>query len=541
MNEEFDYIVVGAGSAGCAVAARLSEDPRVSVLLLEAGGKDDHLTFKMPAAFLKAAVNPRFGWGYMSEPEPHLGGRQLWLPRGRVLGGTSSINGMFYMRGHPADFDQWRQMGAAGWGYADVLPYFKRMEKSWRGEGKYHGGSGPVEVNPITSRHVLHEPLMNAAGGAGFNNSDDLAGEVAEGFARGEMTIDKRGRRVSATTAYLKPAMSRPNLKVQTGAQAHRVVIEDGRAFGVEYETGGERRIAHCRGEVVLSGGTFNSPHLLMLSGIGPGAHLAEHGIALIADRPGVGRNLSEHANISLEYAAAKPVTFLRQLRMDRLAISALRWALFGTGPLATQLASCNVVIRTRPELDRPDIQFMASAVRFDAQPWFPGLTKPQRHVFWPGIVALHPLSRGWVKLKSADPRQLPAVTMNILSDPADVATLRRGIRAARKIYRTPPQDALTGREITPGDNVQSDDDLDAFIRARADLAMHPVGTCSMGMGSEAVVDPALRVIGVEGLRVADASIMPTVPGGNTNAAAIMIGEKAADLIRGRALPPAEL
>jgi choline dehydrogenase len=531
--ETFDYIVVGAGSAGCVMAARLSERAQVSVLLLEAGGPDSHPTLKMPVAFLKAVINPAFNWGYMTEPEPCLNGRRLWLPRGRVLGGSGSINGMFYMRGHPLDYDEWQSLGAKGWGYHDVLPYFRKMETSWRGAGKYHGASGPIHVRPIDTTHLVHEPLMSAATGAGFSNSDDLSAEVTEGFALGEVTIDARGRRVSSSTAYLRPALKRPNLVLRTGALVHRVVIEQGRAVGVEYEIGGEKRTVRARREAILSGGTYNSPHLLMLSGIGPGKHLQAHGIEVVADRRGVGRNLAEHANVSMEFESRRPITFLRQLRFDRVVWSSLRWALFGTGPLASQLNSCNVVIRTRPELDRPDIQFMANPIRFNAQIWFPGIGQRQIHVFWAGIVALHPRSRGWVELKSRDPHELPAVTLNLLSDPADVATLRAGIRAARRIYRTEPQGALTGAELLPGPAIESDEALDAFIRDTANVAMHPVGTCAMGEGADAVVDPELRVIGVDALRIVDASVMPTVPGGNTNATTVMIGEKAADLIKG--------
>lgn len=539
--EAFDYIVIGAGSAGCVIAARLSEDSDASVLLLEAGGEDRHFTLKMPVAFLKAVINPAFNWGYMTEPEPHLNGRPLWLPRGRVLGGSSSINGMFYMRGHPRDYDDWQALGATGWGYRDVLPYFIKMEKSWRGEGRYHGATGPVEVRPIDTKHLLHEPLMASAAGAGFSNSEDLSAEVAEGFARGEATIDARGRRVSSSTAYLRPALKRPNLEVRTGALVHRVVVEQGRAVGVCFERDGKIVTVRANREVILCGGAYNSPHLLMLSGIGPGAHLQAHGIDVVADRPGVGGNLSEHATVGMEFEATRPVTFLRQLRFDRVVWSSLRWALFGSGPLAGQLNSCNVIIRTRSGLDRPDIQFMANPIRFDAKIWFPGIGQRQAHLFWAGIVALHPRSRGWVELKSKDPRQLAAVTLNLLSDPEDLATLRAGMRAARRIYRTEPQGALTGREQTPGEAVQSDDALDEYIRNTASVAMHPVGTCAIGRGEEAVVDPELRVIGVEALRVVDASVMPTVPGGNTNASTIMIAEKAADLIRGRSLPPAQL
>jgi choline dehydrogenase len=539
--EEFDYIVVGAGSAGCVVAARLSEDPNTKVLLLEAGGDNRHPYLKMPLGFLKAVMDPRFNWGFLTEPEPGLGGRQLPLPRGRVLGGSSSINGMFYMRGHPADYDQWRQMGANGWGFADVLPYFRKMERSWRGEGKYHGTTGPVEVNSISSPLLLHDPLMAAARNGGWPTSDDLAGDDPEGFARGEMTIDKRGRRVSAATAYLKPAMGRPNLEVRTGALTHRILFEGNRAIGVEYEKSGGRQTVRCRREVIVSGGAFNSPHLLMLSGIGPAAELTQMGITVVAHSPGVGRNLSEHANVSLEWDAKEPVTFLKHLRLDKLAVSVARWAVFGTGPMATQLNSCNIVIRTRPDYDRPDLQVMANPIRFDAKIWFPGFTERQSHVFWAGLVALHPHSRGWVKLKSADARDLPAVQLNLMTDPADLAQMRDAIRAVRRIYRTEPQGSLLGNERMPGEDVDTDEALDAFIRASCYVAMHPVGTCAMGMGAESVVDSELKVIGVEGLRVVDASVMPTVPGGNTNAPVMMLGEKAADLIRGRTLARAEV
>ena len=544
-DEAFDYIVVGAGSSGCVVAARLSEDPHTSVLLLEAGGRDDHLYLRMPLAFLKAMPDPRFNWTYWTEPEPHLDGRRMPLPRGKVIGGSGSINGMFAMRGHPKDYDQWAQMGAAGWSYADVLPYFRKSEDSWRGEGPYHGTGGPVHVRPIDSPHLLHDEMMATAEAAGFATSEDLAGECPEGFARGEQTVDRNGRRVSAATAYLQPARGRRNLDVRSGVLVRRLVFEDKRCVGVEIDhgsgAGGEPKVIRARREVVVSGGAYNSPHLLMLSGIGPAGHLQDHGVAVLHDSPGVGRNLQEHPTASLEWNAKAPITFLNQLRWDRILLNTARWLVTGTGTMATQVNSCNVVIRTAEHLERPDLQIMVNPIRFDAMPWFPGIRAVQEHVFWAGLVQLHPESRGWVELKSADPREVAAVTLNIMAEEADREQMRRAIRTARRIYNTPPMGDLLASERTPGEAVQSDDELDAFVRATCYCAQHPTSTCAMGMGARSVVDPQLRVIGVEGLRVADASVMPTVPGGNTNLPAIMIGEKAADLIKGQSLPRAIL
>ena len=538
---QFDYVVVGAGSAGCVMAARLSEDPGTKVLLLEAGGSDDGVLIKMPLGFLRAMVMPRYNWSYMAGPEPHLDNRMMPMPRGRVMGGSGSINGMFAMRGHPADYDQWAQMGARGWSYADCLPYFRKLESSWRGESDYHGADGPVAVRPIESDLLLHEEMMQTAEAAGFHTTDDLGGTNPEGFARGEQTVDARGHRVSASTAYLKPARGRSNLDVRSGVQVRRVVFEGKRAVGVEIEQGGQRQVVRAGREVILSGGTYNSPHLLMLSGVGPGAHLQEHGIGVVHDSAGVGQNLQEHPTVSLEFDAAKPVTFLNQLRWDRIAINSLRWALTGKGPMATQLNSCNVVIRTDDRLERPDLQIMVNPIRFDAQPWFPVIKPSQDHVFWAGLVQLHPESRGEVTLKSADPMDHASVVLNLMAEEADMAQMRRAIRTARTIYNSGPMGELVARERTPGVEVDDDAELDAFIRATCYTAQHPTSTCAMGLGDRSVVDEGCRVIGVEGLRVVDASVMPTVPGGNTNLPTIMVAEKVSDAMRGRSLPRAEL
>jgi choline dehydrogenase len=535
----YDYIIVGGGSAGCVLAARLSAATDRSVLLLEAGGPDDHFLLRMPLGFLRALLRPEFSWGYFSEPEPHLGGRRLWLPRGKVLGGSGSINGMFYMRGHSRDFDTWRSLGCAGWGYRDVLPYFRRMESSWRGAGPYHGDSGPLPVTPINTAKLLHEPLMQTAAAAGFKVTEDLHATLEEGFARGEVNIDRHGRRASTSRAYLHPVMGRENLTIELNALTTRVLISRGHATGVEYAQNGHLHRICADREVILCGGTYNSPQLLMLSGVGPAAQLERHGIKPLLDVAGVGGNLSEHPHVPMEFAARLPITFLNELRFDRIAASVLQWMLSGTGPLATQINSCNVVIRTCPDLTQPDVQLMCNPVRMDAKIWFPGLSIRQEDRITAGVVVLHQKSRGRVTLASANPTDVPRIQMNLFEHPDDLETAKRGIEAARHIYGTRPQADLVARETAPGSALKTDADLDAYVRATASVTQHPVGTCAMGVGRESVVSPALKVYGISGLRVVDASVMPTIVGANTNAAVIMIAEKASDMILGQAPLPA--
>jgi choline dehydrogenase len=530
MQREYDYIIVGAGSAGCVLANRLSESGMDSVLLIEAGGKDDNWLFRMPLGFMMTAANPAYDWGYTSEPNARLAGRSMPLPRGRVHGGSSSVNGMIYMRGHSSDYDGWRQMGARGWSYADVLPYFRRMETSWRGAGRYHGGDGPLSVTPVDGSRLLQAPIRRSVVAAGFEESDDLSGARQEGFSACEVTVDRRGRRASTAQAYLKPALKRPNLTVLSGAQATRVLIEGGRAVGVEVHQDGALTQLRARKEVVLSGGAYNSPQLLMLSGIGPASQLAALGIPVLVDAPKVGRDLSEHPLVYMTFAA-RATSFLSALRFDRAALSVLRWLVTGKGAFASQITSGVQMLRTRPERERPDIQLVFLPVRLDAKLWYP-FGKQQSHVLSVMVMQLHPESRGTVELRSADPLEKPRIDLNLLSTPADVADIRGGIAAVRRIFAESPLCEMISAEIAPGTHA----DLDDFIRNNLKITQHPTGTCRMGEDPEAVVDSELRVRGVTDLRVVDASVMPTVPGANINAAVIMIAERASDLIRG--LPP---
>jgi choline dehydrogenase len=536
----YDYIVVGAGSAGCVVASRLSEDRNVSVLLLEAGGGDRHPLLRMPIAWPMAAFDPRFNWGYETDPEPQLGGRKLPLPRGKLLGGSSSINGMGYKRGHPLDYDGWRQMGLESWSYADLLPYFKRSENSWRGANKYHGADGPLRVRLGGAPQLLYEPLAAAAKAAGHAICDDIHGDTHDGLFVTELTVGRFGRRHSTARAFLRPARTRTNLTVVTGALTSRVLIEQGRAVGVEYSTDGVAVTARAEREVVLSAGAYNSPQLLMLSGIGPADELRAHGIAPVLDLPGVGKNLEEHGSVPVILAASRPVTFLRELRADRAAWWALRWAIAGDGPFAINGNTAGIFARSRPGLERPDLQLTCNTIGLYDRVWWPWRAAKQNYAFNCIVSVIHPESRGAVTLRSADPAAKPRIHLNIFGAEPDIDTAIRGIAMARALYGTEPQASLIAREILPGRDTASRDALAAYIRRMATTTQHPACTCRMGTDGMAVVDAELKVRGISGLRVADASVFPSIPGGNINAPCIMVGEKCADLLRGQRLPPAE-
>jgi len=534
----FDHVIVGAGSAGCVLAARLSEDPRNSVLLLEAGGEDGYWLLHMPLAFPRIFTLPAFNWGYRGEPEPHADNRCIPMPRGKVLGGSSTINGLMYARGDRSDYDGWRQLGLPGWSYAEVLPYFRRAETNFRGESVYHGVSGPMTVSKHEPDAVIYPRIMETARRRGFRILEDFHGESCEGYSTPDFNVHK-GRRASTAVRYLRPAIHRPNLTVQTRATITRVLIEAGRATGVEYEQSGQLRQVQATREVILSAGTYNSPQLLLLSGIGPAAEVEAAGLRVVHDLPGVGRNLQDHPSVRVEFIAQEGVAFDSQLRFDRMLAAVVRWHLFSTGAGAALPVSAMGFYRSRPELSRPDIQTLVSPTAFNANLWFPLIRKPLGHRIATANVLLRPASRGWVKLRSANPKDPPRVLLNLLDQSRDLDTLRTVLKTTREFFATRPAAELIRSEAIPGAEVRSDEQIDAFIRRSVATAMHPTSTCAMGTGPGAVTDEALRVRGIDGLRVVDASVMPLIIGGNTNAPTIMIAEKASDLIAGKPALPA--
>jgi len=529
----YDYVIVGAGSAGCVLAYRLSADPAVRVLVLEAGGRDRHPLIHVPIGLGRMWQHRMFDWGYDSEPEPEMLGREIEAMRGKVLGGSSSINVMAYVRGHPGDYDRWAQKGCTGWSYADLLPYFKRCERWEGGEDAYRGGAGPLSV----VRNRMHDPLpqvfLDSVAAAGWPITADYNGAEPEGFGVGQSTM-LRGRRCSAAVAFLRPAMRRPNVTVETGALATRVLLDGTRAVGVEYARDGRTVAARAEREVILAGGVFNSPHLLMLSGIGPADHLREHGIRPVADLPGVGRNLQDHLGVYVEWDRPEAGQFRIDMRADRAAMAMALAYLLGVGPATILPGGVHGFVKTRPELAVPDLQFITRFAAANAHVWFPGFKPAYRDGVSLRPVLLHPESRGELTLRSADPRDLVRVRQNFLTAGADLATLRAGVRLARELAALQPFARSLGRETVPGPDATSDGDIDAFIRRIGLTAHHPSCTCAMGVGAEAVLDPELRVRGVEALRVVDAAAMPDLVSGNINACVLMIAEKGADMILGK-------
>jgi choline dehydrogenase len=520
--KSYDYVIVGAGSAGCVLAARLTENPQVRVLLLEAGGPNTPKESRIPAAFSKL-YKTAVDWNYSTEPEPHLNGRQLYWPRGKMLGGSSSINAMIYIRGNALDYDRWESLGNPGWGFADVLPYFKKSENQERGSSAYHGAGGPLNIADLRYVNPLTRAFLSAASELGIPSNPDFNARVQDGAGLNQVT-QKNGKRHSAADAYLRPGLHRENLSVLTGAHVTRLLIERGRALGVTYLRNGVMQEARADREVILSGGTINSPQVLLLSGIGPADELARAGVQTLHDLPGVGKNLQDHVMVSTGYLCTKPVSLASAESLPNF----LRYFLFKRGPLVSNVAEAGIFLRTTTGLVEPDLQLLFGPAYYVNH----GLSPRPEHCFGFGPTLITPESRGETSLRSANALEPPAIRANYLSTEADMRVIVHGVRLSRQLAHSKAFAAYTGDELHPGAHVKSDAEISQFIRNEAETLYHPVGTCKMGSDSMSVVDARLRVRGIERLRVVDASVMPRIIAGNTNAPTIMIAEKAAYMIR---------
>ena len=531
--QEFDYIIVGSGSAGSAMAYRLGEDGKRRILVLEFGGSDIGPLVQMPAALSYPMNMPRYDWGYLAEPEESLGGRRLVCPRGKVIGGSSSINGMIYVRGNPGDYAHWEESGAHGWGYADVLPYFRRMEHSHGGEAPWRGVDGPLHITRGPRDNPLHDAFVESAKAAGYVHTPDYNGYRQEGFGPADMTVWK-GRRWSSANAYLRPAIKRGNVRLEKGALVDRILFNGKRAIGVQYMQGGVMHQAHASAEVVLAAGAINSPQILQRSGIGPGQTLQKAGVDVLVDRAGVGENLQDHLEVYFQVACLQPITLYKHLGLLSKALIGAQWLFFKSGLGASNQFETLGFIRSRAGVSYPDIQyhFLPVAISYD------GRAPAEGHGFQLHVGPMRSKSRGHVRIVDSNIASPPQIKFNYMSHPDDWDEFRRCIRLSREILKQAPMDPYRGPEIQPGDDQTSDDQIDAFIRDHAESAYHPCGTVRMGAADDpgAVVDPQCRVIGVENLRVADSSIFPRITNGNLNAPSIMTGEKAADHILGR--PP---